>query len=91
MNLDPANPKPKWKGEYTEQIRSDYQIADPAPANAGSCVSKTGKWSRIDHAFVSKAIRVESSNYVAKQGRHVYAGGKGQLSDHSVLVLDISP
>lgn len=92
LNVNPAAPRPKWKAKLLTQIQEDWDIPSPRHSEGlGSYVSKTGKWTSIDHAVVSKHFTNVKASYVSESHGHTFASQGGDMSDHAVLVLDFDP
>ena len=88
LNADPR----REQGPASECLRrlvgTGWQLPDPV--GPWSYVSTTGLTSRLDHALVSPALTVTRAEYVASANGFDFAClGRGCLSDHAPLVLDI--
>jgi len=62
----------------------------PEPTGDASYISYKGKHSRLDHALATPAVNVRSASYIDSANGFFFMGsGRGFLSDHAPLVLDI--
>ncbi|MFI5456535.1 MAG: endonuclease/exonuclease/phosphatase family protein [Isosphaerales bacterium] len=89
FNTDPKYP-PSRCGDRIKRLTDDgWQLA--FPPDRSSFWTLNGDAVHIDHAFVSGLLHVEGASYVTKFDRHVFAGNEsGALSDHAVLLVDIT-
>jgi endonuclease/exonuclease/phosphatase family metal-dependent hydrolase len=89
FNTDPKYP-PNRCGDYIQRLVDDgWQLA--SPPDGSSYWTLNGDAVRIDHAFVSRLLVVESASYVTRIDRHVFVGKEpGALSDHAAWSIDIA-
>lgn len=61
-----------------------------APESGSSYWTLFGLGKRLDHAFVSPHFKVLAAEYAKEVNGFRLARGRGALSDHAALVVDIS-
>lgn len=69
-------------------LESGWTRAEPT---SGSSFPMNGdRGTEIDHALCSPSLGFVSANYLSAVGEVVFAGDSAALSDHAVLVVDVS-
>lgn len=88
FNTDANFPRSQCGEHFARLVDSGWQLA--SPPDGASFWSLSGHAVRIDHAFVSRHLVVESAAYVTRAGQYVFVGKEpGALSDHAVLSIDV--
>ncbi len=89
FTTDANYPRSQCGDRFGRLVDSGWQLA--SPVDGSSFWTLSGHAVRIDHAFVSRHLVVESAAYVTRAGQYVFAGREpGALSDHAALVIDVA-
>jgi hypothetical protein len=88
LNADPRHAKGPASECLRRLVSTGWQLPDPV--GPWSYISTTGLTSRLDHALVSPDLTITRAEYIASANGFGFAGiGRGCLSDHTPLILDI--
>lgn len=84
LNANPDIESPHPGHRTLRTLESDgWQV----PRAEGQYSYRTG--ARLDHAVAARALTVRSARYVIEHEGQVLCGGKGAVSDHAPLLLEI--
>lgn len=88
LNADPRRARGPASECLRRLVATGWQLPDPV--GPWSYISTTGLTSRLDHALVSPDLTVTRAEYIVSANGFDFAGpGRGCLSDHTPLILDI--
>lgn len=89
LNTDPKYAPARCGDRIQRLINQGWQHA--VPSGDPSYWSPRGHGVQIDHAFVSRHLTVSGTQFVKEKNGYVFVGrSEGGMSDHAVLVVDVS-
>jgi endonuclease/exonuclease/phosphatase family metal-dependent hydrolase len=88
FNTDPGYSKARCGPRIATMVDAGWSLA--APESGSSYWTLFGLGKRLDHAFVSPHFKVLAAEYAKEVNGFRLARGRGALSDHAALVVDIS-
>ena len=88
LNTDPDHPAARCGDQLGLLASNGWYHA--LPVDGASYWTPKGKPCRLDHAFVSRRLRVHCSQYISENDRYIFAReAHDGLSDHAVLAIDL--